>query len=105
MKERLFRRRSKAADSSLLTGACANGGRETGIGQFQETLLRFLDRSAITGVEPMPSTTRAIHHKSELPWDLPFALRARTLILGTDSGDAQTETADAPITFVQDVFS
>jgi hypothetical protein len=36
---------------------------ETGIGQFQETGLRFLDRSAITGVESMTSITPAIHHK------------------------------------------
>ena len=72
MKQRLFRSRIKAADNSLLTGTCANGGRETGIGQFQETLLGLLDRNAITGVEPMPSVTRAIHHNLNCHENLPL---------------------------------
>jgi hypothetical protein len=72
MKQRLFRSRIKAADNSLLTGTYANGGRETGIGQFQETLLGLLDRNAITGVEPMPSVTRAIHHNLNCHENLPL---------------------------------
>ena len=84
----------------MLTGACANGGRETGVGQLHEAFLRFLNRGAITGVEPMPSIARAIHHNLNCHGTFHY-LRAQTLILGTESGDAQTETANAPITFVQ----
>jgi hypothetical protein len=101
MKQRLFRRRIKAADNSLLTGARANGGRETGIGQFQETLLRLLDRNAITGVEPMPSVTRAIHHNLNCHADLRL-LCGHGPSLGKDCCGPQMEKADAPITFVQE---
>jgi len=72
MKQRLFRRRIKAADNSLLTGTCANGGRETGIGQFQEALLGLLDRNAITGLEPMLSVACAIHHNLNCHGNLPL---------------------------------
>jgi len=84
----------------LLTGACANGGRETGIGQFHEAFLRFLDPSTIASVECVPGVARAIHHNLKCHGTF-HCMRAQTLTLGTDSGDAQTETADRLITFVQ----
>jgi hypothetical protein len=62
MKQRLLRRRIKAADNALFAWPRADGDNKPGIGQFHEMPSGFLDCVAITSVEAMLGIAGVIHH-------------------------------------------
>jgi len=102
MKQRLFRGWIKTTDNPLFAGPRANGGDKTGIGQFHETSVRFLNSGAITGVEPMPGVAGAIHHNLNCHVNS-VCFEGAVIDFRQGLRQAANENSKVPITFVQDV--